>query len=89
MTLNLGTGQGLRDLQILSDTLEPLVDRFGLPDVVVALAEVVSAKSDHVRHAWQDHDYAARLDHITGHLLQVTDEAVEAQRQRLERGWIL
>ena len=34
--------------------LERLVDLYGVGNVISALAQVCSAKADHIRHDWQD-----------------------------------
>lgn len=36
------------------DTIEALIDRYGLSYVIDLVAEVCSAKADHLRAAWQD-----------------------------------
>jgi hypothetical protein len=38
----------------LIDTIEPLVDRHGLPAILNALADMCSAKADHLLCNWQD-----------------------------------
>lgn len=51
------------------DTLEALVDRIGLADVVDLLAEVASAKADHIRENWQDEVTARTWDLDAARLL--------------------
>lgn len=47
----------MNDLEL---TLEELIDRDGLANVVNALSEVCYAKTDHVLASWSDYDMAER-----------------------------
>ena len=43
----------------LRDTFESAIDLHGLANVVDALAEICTAKADHIRSNWQDRATAA------------------------------
>lgn len=59
------------------DAIEALIDRIGLSDTVELLAEIASAKADHIREAWQDETTAASWDDAAGALLSAArDKAV-------------
>jgi hypothetical protein len=45
------------------DRMESLIDRLGVPGALDLLAEVASAKADHIRENWQDEKLAASWDH--------------------------
>lgn len=58
-----------------ANTLEGMVDRYGLDWVVAALAAICQEKAEHVRSTWQDEALAAAwqqngvvLDRATGKL---------------------
>tara|TARA_R100001082_G_scaffold44092_2_gene23405 strand:- start:6275 stop:6538 length:264 start_codon:yes stop_codon:yes gene_type:complete len=52
------------------DTIESLVDYYGLENVLQLLGEVCSAKSDHILDNWQDEKLAYFLDIATSNILQ-------------------
>lgn len=59
--------------QELMDQLEPLVDKCGLPDVVLALARVCNEKAEHLRHTWQDNRSARKWDTAAKRLDKLAD----------------
>jgi len=52
------------------DTIESLVDYYGLENVLQLLGEVCSAKSDHILENWQDENLADVWDRATSAILQ-------------------
>ena len=57
------------------DTLESLVDQIGLADTIDRLAEVCSAKADHLEDNWQDHNAAVLWGEMAGRLLTTSKAA--------------
>lgn len=55
------------------DALEHMVDAKGLRYVVETLAEVCSAKSDHIVENWQDRPLAAKWDRQAVKLLKCAE----------------
>jgi hypothetical protein len=51
------------------DTIESLVDYYGLELVLQLLGEVCSAKSDHILENWQDENLADVWDRATENIL--------------------
>lgn len=51
------------------DTIERLADANTVSGIVSLLAEVCSAKADHIREAWQDEQTAEIWDKMAGELL--------------------
>jgi hypothetical protein len=62
------------------DTIESLIDRLSVPVVVSLLAEVCSAKADHLRENWQDEPGAKDWDRVAGSLLNEHARLVELCR---------
>ncbi len=54
-------------------TLEALVDGKGVRYAIEALAEVASAKADHIRENWQDEPLAAKWDRKAAKLLRCAE----------------
>ena len=52
------------------DLLESMIDKISLKDVVSLLAEVASAKADHIRETWHDEELAEEWDINCGQLLE-------------------
>ena len=64
-------------MQERKDSLEMLMDREGLPDVLKAIAEICAEKAGHVRETWQDEKLAAQWDRAANAIEHVADgEAV-------------
>ncbi len=57
------------------DLLESLVDRHDLPALIEALAEICSAKADHVQESWQDETLAKYWDRRAALLLNAAEKA--------------
>lgn len=53
------------------DALEAMIDKIGLNAVVETLAEVCSAKADHIRTNWQDEPLAKGWDRRAARLINV------------------
>lgn len=53
------------------DTIEDLIDRRGIVNVIEGLAEVLSAKADHIAENWQDSPTAELYNRACAHLLNV------------------
>lgn len=49
-------------------TLESLIDRHGLCDVLMALAHIAREKEEHITINWQDHGLAKKWDHAARQL---------------------
>jgi N-methylhydantoinase B/oxoprolinase/acetone carboxylase alpha subunit len=47
-------GQYVRSLEAARDTLEDLVDRYSLDEVIEILSEVCMDKAEHLRSNWDD-----------------------------------
>ncbi len=56
--------------------LEQLMDTYGLPAILDALAEVSREKAEHVRSTWQDYALA-RMQDKNARLLETTATRVE------------
>lgn len=57
------------------DSLEALVDSNSVRYVLEALAEVCSAKADHIRSNWQDEKLAKAWDAEAGAILSVASKS--------------
>jgi len=53
------------------DTIERIIDSNSLRETVEMLAEICSAKADHIRENWQDEALAAAWDKEAARLLNV------------------
>lgn len=62
------------------DALEALVDRMSLSAAVGLLAEVASAKADHIRETWQDEALADAWDRQAARLIAVAETLEEGRR---------
>ena len=56
------------------DTLEAMVDRFGLQAVINSLACICSGKADHIAHNWQDQRSARHWEKAAIHLTNAADD---------------
>lgn len=54
------------------DTIEAMIDRYGLSYVVDLVAEICSAKADHVASNWQDHVLERAWNANAGRLLGIS-----------------
>lgn len=64
------------------DVLEQLVDGMGMAQVLDALAEVASAKSDHLLSNWQDEGQAERWDKVAAVLLNAEQKTRDVMNGR-------
>ncbi len=51
------------------DTIETIIDKHSMADVMMALVMITSEKADHIRGNWQDDDLAARWDRVSDALI--------------------
>lgn len=51
------------DPDIITNILEPLVDRYGLTHVVAGLSLLCAEKAAHIRQNWQDKGWARAWDY--------------------------
>lgn len=66
------TSTNVREHNTNLDALEAMVDKIGLANLVEALAEICSAKADHVQSNWQDDALAAVWDRDAAVLLKAS-----------------
>ena len=59
----------------LAETLEALVDKHGLAEVLAALSDVCMDKAEHLRVNWQDVRSARRYDEASDRLYPAYDHA--------------
>ncbi len=61
----------------LIDTLESMIDKHGTDGLCNLIAEVCSAKADHIRENWQDESTAATWDKEAARFLGLSANVVQ------------
>lgn len=63
-----------------SETLESAIDQFGLESVLMRLADIASAKGEHVNCHWQDYGLAEQWHKAAGVIQKLADAIPDSCR---------
>ena len=63
------TPQEIKKQESDMETIESMVDRLGITEVMLLLTHICGEKAEHIRENWQDQELAKRWDSVTDALI--------------------
>ena len=78
----------IREHNKLLDCIEKTIDAYGLDELIQIIAEVASAKADHMRDTWKDENLAREWDMQSANLINARLKSQEiysgCERNKIE-----